>query len=379
VSRKKISSSADGLKIFTVLVVLVLSIATFKLNNSLRVPSIFDGKFYNTIKIPVSAHPKPLPQEISAIPDLQFWTDSAIYNKYLYPDIFLQHSSTTSFLVVKNGKIIFERYMNGVRKGDITQIFSVTKVFVTALLGIAIKDKIIADVDVPVSSFYPSLEKPMFDSLKLQHLCQMTSGLNYDEYGKLLQTIRFYYNQDLRAAIANARFDFKPGEVFMYKSIDTQILGDCISKALGKKTFIEYLHEKIFEPLGMQDSAFFTVDSKLTRVPKYYGGLNITARDLAKFGVMVAGDGVYNGKRIIPRNWLNQCDNESLRSNSKDRYCMGWYYMVDDGDSDVYFAAGFNGQIMLINETTNVVIVRLGIDKGAVNWYPILKKLSEIV
>ena len=53
--------------------------------------------------------------------------------------------------------------------------------------------------------------------------------------------------------------------------------------------------------------------------------------------------------------------------------------MVDDDSSDVYFAAGFNGQTMMINETTNVVVIRLGIDRGNINWYPIMKKLSESV
>lgn len=367
------------LKVITVVLVFALSVLVFKYNDSLRVPSIFDGQFYNTLSIPSASNQTALPKAFKPIPDLQMWVDSATYSKNLYTDIFLNNSNTTSFLIVKDGKIIFERYLNGVKEGDITQVFSVTKVFITALLGIAIKDGIIQDVQLPVSHFYPDLKDKLYDSLKLEHLCQMTSGLNYDEYGKLLQTIRFYYNQDLKAAIQSAKFDYTPGKVFKYKSIDTQILGDCISKALNNKSFIEYLHEKIWQPLGMQDSSFFTVDSRLTRIPKYYGGLNITARDLAKFGVMIANNGSYNGKQIIPKYWFNQCDNENIRSKSEDRYCYAWYYSVDDSLSNVYYAAGFNGQTMLINETKKVVIIRLGIDKGNVYWYPILKKLSEIV
>jgi CubicO group peptidase (beta-lactamase class C family) len=369
----------SGLKIFTVIIVFLLSVAVFRFNKSLRVPSIFDGKFYNTLEIKTSTNKISLPKKIVSIPDLQYWADSISYAENLYTDIFLKNSNTTSFLIVKDGKIIFERYLNGVKEGDITQIFSVTKVFITALLGAAIQDKIIDDVHLPVSYFYNNLKNPLYDSLELYHLCQMTSGLNYDEYGKLLQTISFYYNRDLKSAIENAKFTYKPGKVFKYKSIDTQILGDCISKALKHKSFIEYLHEKIWQPLGMQDTAFFTVDSRLTRIPKYYGGLNVSARDLAKFGVMMANNGIFNGKQIVPKYWLNQCDDENMRSNSDERYCFAWYYSVDDSLSNVYYAAGFNGQTMLINETKKVVIIRLGIDKGNVYWYPILKKLSEIV
>ena len=147
--RKKIPT----LKIITVIIVLTLSIITFKLNDSLRVPSIFDGKFYSTLNIPKAKQPKILPEKISSIPELQVWADSATYNQYLYTDILLQKSNTTSFLVVKDGKVIFKRYLNGVKEGDITQVFSVTKVFVTALLGMAIQDKIIEDINLPVSYF----------------------------------------------------------------------------------------------------------------------------------------------------------------------------------------------------------------------------------
>ncbi len=368
-----------ALKIFTVIIVFVLSILVFKLNDSLRVPSIFDGKFYNTLSIPSATKKTELKKDLRQIPELQLWADSSTYLKNLYTDIFLKNTNTTSFLIVKNGKIIFERYLNGVKEGDITQVFSVTKVFITALLGIAIKEGIIESNQLPVSFFYDNLKNPLYDSLKLEYLCQMTSGLNYDEYGNLLQTVRFYYNRDLQSAIENAKFTYKPGKVFKYKSIDTQILGDCITKALKDKSFTTYLYEKIWEPLGMQDSSFFTVDSRLTRVPKYYGGLNTTARDLAKFGVMIANNGMYNGKQVVPKSWLNQCDDEAMRSKSEERYCNAWYYSVDDSLSNVYYAAGFNGQTMLINESKKVVIIRLGIEKGNVHWYPILKRLSEIV
>lgn len=367
------------IKVITVIIVLILSLLTFKLNDSLRVPSIFDGKFYTTIPIPNAEHPLELKKQLTVMPELKLWADSATYSRYLYTDIMLQNSNTTSFLVLKNGKIIFERYLNGVKEGDVTQVFSVTKVFLTALLGIAINENIIENEFVPVSSLITELKGTTFDKVTLHDLTQMRSGISYDEYKNLLQTIRFYYNTDLKSTFKNVHFSFKPGEKYVYKSIDTQILGECLSRALGEKNCLNYLYKKIWQPLGMQDPAYFTVDNKLSRVPKYYGGLNISARDLAKFGVMVAQNGRYNGKRILPKDWFNQCDVEDFRSDKEDGYCLGWYYRVDDADNDIYFAAGFNGQTMMINETKNVIVIRLGIDKGNMDWYPMMKKLSELV
>jgi CubicO group peptidase (beta-lactamase class C family) len=207
----------------------------------------------------------------------------------------------------------------------------------------------------------------------------MESGLDYDEYGRIFQTLQYYYEKNLTRSIYGAKFETAPGKQFRYKSIDTQILGECIRKALGKKKILDYFHERMVNTLGLQDTAYWSLDSRITRHPKYYGGLNMSARDLAKFGIMILHNGTFRGKRLVPADWFNYCDDTLHRSREEDKYCMGWYYSVDDDQSDVYYAAGFNGQIMLINETKHVIIIRLGKDRGGVDWYPIMKKLSESV
>lgn len=366
-------------KIITIFIVVVLSVVILNYNDSLRVPSIFDGKFYTTAFIRPSQHPFDIPENQIALPELSTWTDSAIAAEYQYPDFLFQNTSTTSFLVIRNDTIIFKRYMNGVKEGENTQLFSVTKVFVTALLGMAIRDRFIADAEIPVTHYFKDLKNPKFNQLTLRHLAQMQSGLNYDEYGKIFQTLQYYYNKNLTRSIYGAQFDTPPGMQFMYKSIDTQILGECIRKSLGNKEFLAYLYERLWNRLGMQDTAYWALDSKLTRNPKYYGGLNMSARDLAKFGMMVLHDGRFKKKQLLPGEWFNYCDDTLHRCREEDKYCMGWYYSVDDEESDVYYAAGFNGQIMLINETTNVIIIRLGKDRGGIDWYPIMKKLSATV
>lgn len=366
-------------KFITVLIVLILSLLILYYNNTLRVPSIFDGKFYSSALIQKSEKPKSLPEKPTALPELTEWLDSADAVKYQYPDFLLQQTSTTSFLVIRNDTVIFKRYLNGIKEGDNTQLFSVTKVFVTALLGMAIQDKYITDPNVTVTNYFNDLPNKEFQYLTLRHLAQMESGLNYDEYGNIFQTLQYYYNKNLTRTIYAAAFDSAPGKQFKYKSIDTQILGECIKKALGSKTIIDYFYERLWNKLGAQDTAYWALDSKLTNNPKFYGGLNMSARDLAKFGVMILHDGKYNRQQMLPKDWFNYCDDTLNRSVEDDKYCMGWYYSNDDDNSDVYYAAGFNGQIMMINETKNVIIIRLGKDRGGVNWYPMMKKLSEAV
>lgn len=366
-------------KIATVVILLALSLSVLNFNDSLRVPSIFDGKFYTTALIKRSDKPTALAEKQTVLPDLSLWLDSISAAKYQYPDFFLQNTSTTSFLVMRNDTVIFKRYLNGIKEGENTQLFSVTKVFVTALLGMAIQDKYISDINVPVTNYFTDLKDKQFQQLTLRHLTQMESGLNYDEYGKIFQTLQYYYNKNLTRSIYGAQFDSPPGKQFKYKSIDTQILGECIKKALGNKKILDYFYERLWNKLGMQDTAYWALDSRITRNPKYYGGLNMSARDLAKFGTMILHDGKYKRKQLLPKEWFNYCDDTLHRCKEEDKYCMGWYYSVDDLNSDVYYAAGFNGQIMLINETKNVIVIRLGKDRGGVDWYPIMKKLTELV
>lgn len=366
-------------KIFTVVLLFLLSAIVLSYNDTLRVPSIFDGKLYTSAVIRQSKKPVALPERQIALPDLALWLDSASAEKYQYPDFFLQNTSTTSFLVVRNDTVIFKRYLNGIKEGENTQLFSVTKVFVTALLGMAVQDKYITDVETPVTNYFTGLPDKQFQQLTLRHLMQMESGLNYDEYGKIFQTLQYYYEKNLTRAIYSAKFDTPPGKQFKYKSIDTQILGECIKKALGKKKILDYFYERLWNRLGMQDTAYWALDSRIMRNPKYYGGLNMSARDLAKFGTLILHDGRYRHQQLLPANWFNYCDDTLHRCKEDDKYCMGWYYSIDDDKSDVYYAAGFNGQIMLINETKNVIVIRLGKDRGGVDWYPIMKKLSESV
>lgn len=369
------------LKIITVIIVACLSLIVLNYNQSLRVPSIFDGRLYNTNLIKPSVKPIGLTEIPKALPEMNLWTDSATFSKYQYPDILLQNTNTTAFLVIKNDTVIFKRYLNGVKEGENTQLFSVTKVLVTAFLGMMVKDGYIQSLDEPVTNYFPNLKDPLFKQLTLRHLVQMESGLNYDEYGSLYQTLSFYYAKNLSKDIYAAKFVQKPGKQFMYKSIDTQILGECIRNALKRKhqDFFDYFQDNFCGALGLQDTAYWSLDSKIARAPKFYGGLNMSARDLAKFAVMVLHEGNFNKKQFVPKDWFNYCDDTLHRCKEDDKYCLGWYYSADEIDDDVYYGAGFNGQIVMINETKNVIIIRLGTDRGGVKWYDIMKKLSETV
>lgn len=340
----------------------------------MKIPTIYDGQKYGVKEIQLKGKKKKLKQLDRPIPDENRWMLPKYHKKYEDLEVLLKKSNTTSFLVLKDGKVLYENYFNGVEQGDITQVFSVTKVITTAVLGIAIQEGKIQSINQPVSDFIPAFKEEGLEDITLFHLVQMQSGLAYDEYKRIFQTLKFYHQKDVRSRLNAPKLKHTPGEKFIYKSIDTQLLGVCIEQAVGVP-FSEYVSQMLFSPLGFEDPVQWSVDSKENGQLKYYGGLNISARDLAKFAQLFLSDGRVGEQQVLSPMTVSFCKDNNCRNN-EGAYCNGWWYNVWDDDRDVFFGAGFKGQIMMINHTDDVVIVRLGENKGGVKWYEMLKNLS---
>lgn len=355
--------------LITVLLIIVQSCS------SVKIPTIYDGEKYGVKNLKINSSQKCFAYSQDCMVGFENWAEAKALKKYSSLEEMLEKTNTTSFLVMKNGKLLYENYFNGIEQGDRTQIFSVTKTITTSLLGIAIQEGKIKNIDQPVSDFIPEFKEGDLSKITLFHLVQMQSGLNYDEYKNLLQTLKFYNRKNSFSAIDNIKVKNEPGTVFKYKSIDTQILGECIERAVGQP-FLEYVNEKLFSKLSFQDPVAWSIDSKESGQPKYYGGLNISARDLAKFGNLVLNKGVLKNEQVLNPYNNTFCKDSECR-NEEGKYCNGWWYNTWDEESDVYFAAGFRGQIMMVNNTTGVVIVRLGENKGGLKWYDMLKDLSN--
>jgi CubicO group peptidase (beta-lactamase class C family) len=347
----------------------------------LRRPNVEDGRLLGRSPFLQADSASYFPYKLAALPQLtqtgkeRFWK-----RKYRSPEDAFERNGTLALLVIKNDTIVYENYFNGFHCDTITQIFSATKPMVVSLLTIALAEGYIDSLDQPVSDFLPEFRIGDYDKITLRHLAQMRSGFDYDEYKKIMGTLKFYYQRNLSSFMKdprNIKLRFAPGEKFTYKSIDTQILGACIEQAVGK-TMKEYFYDKIWKHIGAEDPAFWSVADRTTGMLRFYGGLNMSVKDLAKLGVMYANNGQYRGKQLLPIEWVNYCDDVENR-NGQNTYCMGWWYDQNDQGNNIYFGAGFGGQIMFVNETTKTVIVRLGYKKGGLPWYRLFKELSIVL
>ncbi len=300
----------------------------------------------------------------------------------------LSTSVTIAFLIIKDDTIRFERYYNGHTATSLSQYFSVSKSFTSALIGAAIDDGIISSVDQSVVDFVPELKGHGFDHVTIRHLLTMTSGIDYVEDDNPFGLhVPFNYTSDIERMMLNFHMHVEPGTEWQYKSGDTALLSLMLSRALVPRTITAYAQQRIWAPLGMEQSGVWSLDRD-DGLEKAWCCLAGTARDLAKLGRLYLMRGEWEGKRILSADWIEH----SVRSGAIDNaiwppnfraagfwsYGYSWWLLSEDeGD---YLAQGKDGQFLYVNPTRRTIIVRLGRSTGNLRlsqWVSVFRYLSS--
>jgi CubicO group peptidase (beta-lactamase class C family) len=289
-----------------------------------------------------------------------------------------EKNKTTSFLVMRNDTILYEDYFNGSNECEQRINFSVSKSFTAVLTAIAEEEGLIR-MDQKVYEFIPAFKKKGRDKITIGDLLDMRSGIDMVDAGDLIRLGLMYYVSDQERFIKRyTRVKYQPGAAFAYKSIDTQILGICLEKALGK-SIAAYLQEKICAPIGMEHDAYITLDSRKHHNTRTFGGYAFTTRDLARFGRLLLNNGVWEGKRIIPASFIKK-----LRERPTDG--TFWTYVNSfwrNGYEDrnfktnlAFYAAGLYGQYVYVDPERNMVFIRTG-DNDDIYWTHAIGRLAE--
>ncbi|RKD90476.1 serine hydrolase domain-containing protein [Mangrovibacterium diazotrophicum] len=247
-------------------------------------------------------------------------------------DSLLENTSTRAFLIIKNDSIIYENYFRGYKREDISTVFSVSKSVTSLLIGIAIDEGYISSVNDPVTKYISELKHadPMFDKLTIKDLLDMRSGIKFNEdysFNPFSKIARLYYGRNQFSLVKRLTFECEPGTRQEYQSISTAILGIVIEKAT-KQNFAKYFDDKVWKPLAMENTAKWSLDDKKHQSAKAYGGLSISAIDLAKIGQLYLNDGKYNNTQIVSAKWVE----ETLTPNVyNDGYQSQWYSFCGNG------------------------------------------------
>lgn len=289
---------------------------------------------------------------------------------------YLEENNTVAFLVIQNDSILYERYWGKYHEASIVPSFSMAKSVTSILIGCAIDDKLIQSINEPVTNYIPELKKQGFEKVTIEHLLQMTSGLDYNEgyTNPFGDVATFYYGTNLRKAIAKMKLKSEPGERFEYLSGNTQLLGLVLERALKDKSISDYLEERLWKPLEMEFDASWSLDRKKNGLEKTFCCLNARAKDFAKIGRLYLNKGNWNGVQIVSEEWVTQSIKTDVSNGSVGYYQYQWWLPTKTGD---FMAQGILGQYIYVNPEKNLVIVRLGRNTGKASWWNILPSLGD--
>lgn len=300
-----------------------------------------------------------------------------VYNERSYElDNFLKKSNTVAFLIIKNDTLLYEKYFDGYKQSSIVASFSMAKSITSSLIGCAIEDGLIKSVNEPVTNYIPEMREE-FKKVTIEHLLNMTSGLRFNEgyINPFSEVARFYYGRHLRKYIKNLRLKREPGKQFEYVSGNTQLLGLVLERALKTKTVTQYFQEKIWDPLGMEYDASWSIDCKKDGMEKTFCCINARARDFAKLGRLFLNKGKWSDKQLVPSEWLAHSVKADLNNGGVWYYHYQWW-LASKTDGD-YYADGLLGQYIYVNPAKKLVIVRLGHNHGGVAWRDVFREFAN--
>jgi len=292
-------------------------------------------------------------------------------------------------LIAKDGMLAFEEYFDGYRfdyddpdfEGEavsydattMQNLMSVTKAIMAALVGIAIDDGAIPDIDAPVlapMSAYADLATADLEAITVGHLLTMTSGLAWNEWDVPLtdmdnDLIQLFIVDDPIAYILSRPVTHEPGTWWYYSGGDVNLLGEVFEAYTGSPVDV-YSAERLFGPLGITE---WTWRNLTPEVVYTSGELYLTPRDLAKFGYLFLNDGVWNGTRVLPSTWVTASieTHVSTRGVAIDGegYGYQWFTTTYEHNGESIEAAvrtGWGGQSIVVLPELDTMVVLTGGD-----------------
>jgi len=263
-----------------------------------------------------------------------------------------------SMLVVENGKIVAERYYNGYRQDSPQDVRSVSKSFLSAMVGIAVSDSLL-NLDQTVVSYFPEYQNSVVDSrmknVTIRHLLTMKGGFDIDE--NIFNTV-FTSTNWIRTTLGLMLVS-DPGSAFHYSTPGVHLVAGILTKA-ASESLLGFADTLLLNPMGISVVAW-TVDPQ----GNYTGGnyMSFTPRALVQLGLLYLHGGVLNGKQIVPADWVTHSLTNTMGGVggswgdlTNEGYGYLWWLGTLKG-FDVFFALGFGGQYVLCVPSLDMIVV----------------------
>jgi CubicO group peptidase (beta-lactamase class C family) len=281
---------------------------------------------------------------------------------------FLERTTTTALVVLKDETITHESYYLDTKAEDKRISWSVAKSFLSAMVGVAVEQGKIKSLNDLVTDYAPSLKGSGYDGVTVKNILQMSSGVKFNEdykdffsdinrMGRLLALGGSF--DEFAASLVAER---EQGVYLHYVSIDTHALGMVLRGATGE-SIVDYFTKHLWNKIHPEADTYFLTDE--LGEPMVLGGLNMRAIDYLKFGKLYRDNGRWNGEQIIPESWVKASitpDAPHLMPGKRDNsdidlgYGYQWWLPVD-ADQE-FMALGIYDQFIYVDKKSNIVIVK---------------------
>jgi CubicO group peptidase (beta-lactamase class C family) len=309
---------------------------------------------------------------------------------------FLEQSSTTAMIIVKNDQLLYEKYFNGYKRDSINRSFSTAKSFTSTLIGLAVHDGYIHSIEDPIITYLPEIKGRGLDTMTIRDIMLMNSGIPWTNYSDGCTLFYPFYNDDslwyylpdMRAQALSVHSGTGPiGSTFNYHNGYPQLEGIILERTTHK-TPSAYMEEKLWKPLGMEYSASWSLDSQESGFEQMGGGINARSIDFAKFARLFLNDGYWNGKQILPTGWVKEAtapdpsDSRPFKTypvwqDMGGYYRYHWWGMRNNDGTYDYAALGHHGQTIYVSPSNKAIVVRNGANGDAQEWAMIARSVIQ--
>jgi hypothetical protein len=289
-------------------------------------------------------------------------------------DEFAEKTYTNAFLIMRDGRIVFEDYRNNTDADTRLIAFSMSKSITSMLIGIAVDRGLIGSIDDPAVKYAPELRGSGYDGVTIRQILEMRSGVDYEErydFGEnpslaaLIHENAIVQNKERFADRARTtKRKAEPGSRFNYATLDTAVLGRVLERATGQ-SISKFMSENLWEPAGMEREGFWIADGPPGVGRELNGmGFNATLRDFGRLGQLMLGGGRIGGRQIISEDWVRA--STAMKPFPADAYVSvgagggyGFQWWKVDDNPGAYAAVGLQGQFIYVHPQSRTVIVKL--------------------
>lgn len=307
-----------------------------------------------------SASPLPL-SKATSVPKLEYRLAGRIYTI----DDFLAHQRITGLLVIKDGKILDERYQYDRKDSDRFISHSMAKSITSIAIGIALAEKKIASLDDTIAKYEPKLAGSPYGETTIRNILRMSSGVPFDEsYNGKDDLTRFSVTRLKEGSVAALREldkrEVEQGTRFHYASSETVNLVMVLRAVIGMP-LTDYLTSRLWQPLGAEADAEWTKYADGTVVGA--GNFNAILRDYGRLGILLANDGKAGGEQIIPKDYLLDATDWHRQPgafrpfNATPYFGYGYQFWLFPGDKRRFALLGVYGQSIFVDPELKLVLV----------------------